>query len=167
MVLVPREAMPPLPSVLQEGGTISPSVSQEILRSYHLLLGYLPPFSTGTLQHLPGSILAMLWTSKTPVFEPHLLSISGKSAPLILPTNGFEVVFSLCDLLCIPLSVSVSVSSLPVARPASPPQHLCSISPPNHISTPPTFHNVASSLPLVVQFVLYILRLISCVFTMV
>ena len=54
---VPREAMPPLSYAFQEGGAISPSVSQEILRLCHLFPGYLPSFSIGALEHPRGSQL--------------------------------------------------------------------------------------------------------------
>lgn len=40
---VPRKAMPPLPDALQEGGTVSFSVFQGILRSCHLLWSICPP----------------------------------------------------------------------------------------------------------------------------
>ena len=55
----------------------------------------------------------------------------------------------------------LSFSSLSVTRTLSPLQHLQSISPLNHVSIPPTFHNGAPSLPRIVQFILSILRLIS------
>ena len=45
---VPRMALPRLPGMLQEWGTVSRTESKGILRSHHLLLGYLPLF-TGIL----------------------------------------------------------------------------------------------------------------------
>lgn len=65
------EALPRLPDALEGGGTVSPSLSQGILRSRALIHGYLP--STGALRHPQGSTPARPQTSKTPDFQPHLL----------------------------------------------------------------------------------------------
>ena len=72
-----REAMPPLLDVLQEGGTVSPSVSQEIWESHHLspppppplpTPGYLPS-SSEALQCPQDFTPAMPQTAKTTTFE--------------------------------------------------------------------------------------------------
>ena len=84
---------------------------------------------------------------------------SGKSAPLIFLVSGFREVFP-CVISCSPLSISplsYNQGSLPSAAPMI-------LFSPNHVSIPPTFHNVASFLPLVV---LSVLGSISWVFRMI
>ena len=85
-------------------------------------------------------------------------------APLIFHSNGLGKMFSLYVLLCAPPSLSPP-SLWPWLSP-----HKCqprSISLPDHISTLPTFFDVTSSLPLVVEFVLPVFRSISGVFRMI
>ena len=65
---VSAEAILLLPDMLQDGGAFSPCASQGILSSHHLLLGYLPSFSTGVVQLPQGSTLPTSQTSNTPVF---------------------------------------------------------------------------------------------------
>ena len=96
---VPCESMIPLSDVFQEGGVVSTTASQEILRSCHLLPGYLPAFSTGAWQCLQGSISVMPWTPKTLVFESCWYK-RHKNQPLLFSQSmalGLQV-FSLWDL---------------------------------------------------------------------
>ena len=161
---VPRDPMSHLSDVLQEGGTISPHAYQKILRSHHLPPSYLPAFSKGALQCLRGSTPATLWTAKTPVVEPHWLPKLTKISPSHFPNQAMAL---RKYFPCAFPFVLFSISLFSMTRAPSPPQHLQSISPPNHISTLPTFHEMASSLSLVVQFLLSVLRSISWVFGMI
>lgn len=89
----------------------------------------------------------------TPVFE-HLGCINlWKSALLIFLVNGFGEVFSFCDSLCAPLFL---LPLWPGFFPPSVAPMIC-YSPKSCLCTS-TFHEVASSLPIVVQFVLSVLR---------
>ena len=80
--------------------------------------------------------------------SPTACKNSRKLAPLIFPVNIFGEMFSLWD----PLYTPLSLSPLSVTRAPSSLQQ--SFSPQNYISVPLPFHNMASSLPLVVHFVL-------------
>lgn len=135
--------MPPLPDGLQDGGTISPSVFQGVLRSFCPLLGSLPSF-TGALYGPLGSTPAKAWTFKAPVFELHWLSeltiISSSHFPHEWLWGNFSYVI-LCALL------SFSLLPLSVINIASPLQHAQSFPPQNLISAPPTFHSSLFSLP--------------------
>ena len=92
--------------------------------------------------------------SKIPDFEPcwlqNLLKIcpSGFFQPMDL--GKCSVCFSVYPHY--PLSATKALSPL---------QHLESISAPIHVSMPPTILDMASSLPIVVQFILSVVRLIS------
>lgn len=69
---------------------------------------------------------------------------------MVFSISGLEEVFSLCESLWTTLSLSLSHSPwsrlIPFCRTSK-------LSPPNHVSETPTFHKLASSVPLVVQFV--------------
>ena len=120
--------------------------------------------SKGALQCLRGSTPATLWTAKTPVVEPHWLPKLTKISPSHFPNQAMAL---RKYFPCAFPFVLFSISLFSMTRAPSPPQHLQSISPPNHISTLPTFHEMASSLSLVVQFLLSVLRSISWVFGMI
>lgn len=85
---------------------------------------------------------------------------------LFFVASGFEETSSLCILPCDPLLLPFSVTRTP-----SPPQHLWSVSPPNQLFTHPvpTFFSVASSLPVVVEFLCFlsVYTLLSGVFRMI
>lgn len=153
--------MTPLPDALQERETVSPSVSQGIPRSAS---GSLPSFSTGALQHPPDSTPARVWISKTSLWallikthnnQPHSFS------QLVALGNYFPCVIFMRS------SLSSSFSPLFVIRAPSPPRHPQAFSSPNHVFIHPTFHGVAFSLPLVVQFAPSTLRSISWLFRMI
>lgn len=71
-----------------------------------------------------------------------------------------------CAIACVFLSLLLSLPP-PLTRATCLPQHPPSISPPNPVTLSPTFRDVASSLSLVVQFILSVLKSISLVFRMI
>lgn len=156
-----REAMPPLSILLQEGGNFSTSVSQAILRSCSLplgdLLSSLQKFCSTlrTIYQLHHRLLKLLVPLVVKIHKNQPLSFSpsmspGKCFPRAIP--------------CVLLSLS-HLSLWPGLLP------LCStlvpFLPPNHASGPPTYLDVASSLPVVVQFSLSVLRSIFGVLRMI
>ena len=80
-----------------------------------------------------------------------------KISPLFFPANGFGEMFSLWVPFPVPSSGSLSASATLTPSPQQP----WSLSAPNHVSILPTLFDEASSLPLVVEFVLSVFRLIS------
>lgn len=83
-----------------------------------------------------------------PPFFSQPIALS-KCSPVHYSASSFPSLALLCNH-----------SSLPFTSPML-------FSPPNHISSLPTFFNEASSLPLVVKIILLVLKLISGVFRMV
>ena len=122
------------------------------------------PFSTGAPLCPVGSTTVIVQTSKTSDFELCCF-VKTCNYQSIFPCQWF---WGSVSLIQTPKHFSLSPPApRSVTRSLSPLQHLWFFSPPNHISAPPTFHNVASLLPPGVQFVLSVLRLISCVFRMI
>lgn len=129
------------------------------------------------LHHLPPRLLACLLSRSRAM--PSGLSSSHACQPLKLqslsPTGCKSTKISsscfssqwLWGSFLGHISVHPTLSGLSAIRARSPPQYPQSMSPPSHISALPTFLSVASSLPLVMEFVLSILRLISWIFRMI
>ena len=140
-------------------GMVSSSATQGILRLCCPLLGLCPPFQQEHL-YTQQAHSAMVQTSKTSDFACKNLQLS---AALIFPVSVFGEVFFLCNAL----HPALSFSPLSLLRALSPLWHQWLFSPQKPGSKPPTFHNVASFLPLVVQCVLSVVRLISWVFRMI
>ena len=101
------------------------------------------------------------WTSKPPVFETHWLQKLTKK--ITLSYSPSQWLWG-SILLCIYLWNPLSLLPFSITKVLFSPQHLWSISPPNHVFAPPTFFNSGFFLPLVVQFVLSVFELISKVF---
>ena len=121
--------MPPHSDALQERNTVSPSVSQLVYSSCHLLPGYQPVFSTGALQHPQSSIPARPQNPNTLIFANCWYKYSSKSA-FYFP-NCFGDMFSIVIPLCTLFS-PLSRNRLP-----SVPKHQWSVSPPKQVSSPP------------------------------
>ena len=141
-------------------------ISQCILEDPHIMLSAskpLPSFSTGAPLYMPGSTPNMTWTSRTSLelcWLEKLTIISPSYFPSQWIWRSTFLVRSpvYCSVILSPSLLLISSwSGLPFL------QSIRFFSPQNHISTPPTFHDVAFSL-LVVWFVLSVLRPISWVF---
>lgn len=115
-------------------------------------LGCLPAFCYGVGQHSQGSIQR---TYKTPAFESCWFQKLMKTGPCHFQRQWLQ---GSALLVHFPVWTSLPLSSpLPnftANKALSPLQHLWSVSPPNPISTFPTFLDMVSSLPLDVQVVL-------------
>lgn len=126
----------------------TPCVPQAHFRFFRSLFpccpspGYLPVSSPAVGQCLPGSSPAQPspLTLKTPGFNPGWLQELKKFSPCHFPRQWLWGNVLVHFPVCSPLSPFFAT------RAPSPPQLLQSISPPDHVSTLPTFFSVASSL---------------------
>lgn len=119
------------------------------------------PIFPGAVQFLEGSYQPSLLTFRTPGFKPCWLQLR-KLSPLIFRINGFGKTFSLCVPLYAPLSLAL------LCDPGSLPSEALLIHfSPKYVSSLLPFFNVVFSLPLAVEFVLLIFRLIYWVFRMI
>ena len=110
-----------------------------------------------------STVLSRLYPSqacsslKLQALSPTGCKNSQNSAPLTFQANGYGETFFLCVPLCIPLPLALlcDYGCLPSATSKI------------HFSELPTFFNVASSRPSVMEFVLPVFRSISGVFRMI
>ena len=140
LALLSRKGNATFPRCSPRKGEPCLSVHPRASSDWALCSGPLLSLSTGA-PHCPrGSTPPTPWTLKL-----QSLSSTGckQSTPLIFLVNGFGEVFSLHNTLCTVLSRSLSFSLLSCDQ-GSPLPHPQSFSPLNHVSAPPTFHNVSS-----------------------
>lgn len=150
-LFVPWEAVKPLPNALPRMGAVSLIVTQGILRAHWLLLGLCPPSQEyGYICQAPPQRCLKLQTFSSAVVKtcynhPLLFSQSmvwEKCFPCAIPSMLFYLsLFSLHDQ-----------SSLPSAA-------LAILSPSNHVSVLPAFHDVDSS-PSVSSQISWLFRMI-------
>lgn len=141
-------------------GSLDPAVHYQVIH---------PPLPQEYCSSRWALLQPCLQTSKMPASKtsPAGCKNSWKSTPLIFPVIVFGEVFSLCDPLCISLCLSVCLFFSPLFSVCSPPEAPTFLFSLNHVSATPTFQDVASSLLLIVHFVLSLLRSISWVFKMI
>lgn len=113
-----------------------------------------------------GCTLVIGWNSKTSDLELCCLSKFVITSPSHFPCQWFwgsaflvlHVAHPACCTPSLLSRLSLSPSPLSLIRALSPPHHSWFFSPPNHVSTHPTFQDMITFLSLIVQFVLSVLR---------
>ena len=109
----------------------------------------------------PGARQCLCCPLKLQPLRPPGYKNSWKPAPLIFQVNGFGEMSSLCVSLCVLLSFALPWEHVFLHSTTS---TICFL---NSNSTKPTFFHMASSRPIVVEFVLSIFRMISGVFRII